>query len=344
MLALHRQEMIANLNKGINQLKARKQDACHFLSMYSILSFQQVRNFIEKKGYTSMGKCHCKPKCKAQTKLPGSRYAQGHSPTSHTEEQIGKALESRAAFYRRHPITKATRKKLSDAAKRRRWPESHKQHLSEVGKERSYWQGKHLTEEMRQKISLSLKDWWKTRPEAPARRTFFRDRLRQTAKEITAYYDKTGFRGKWEHAFYLASTRQRIIVHYESHTLHWKDSRGRYRTYTPDFFIPKLNAFVELAGHKLKAKGRKEGSEKRGAKWWMKYADICKSNPDVLLYVFGERELHEWGCAPELEALGSKVSQYADFVGRKIIYPQLSRARIRVMLRNAQVKKDKRLK
>jgi hypothetical protein len=63
------------------------------------------------------------------------------------------------------------------------------------------------------------------------------------------YYAGQHFRSSWEVAFAKWCRKYHVKYQYEAKTFRLAKGAGRTHTYTPDFFLPTQNAYVEIAAY-----------------------------------------------------------------------------------------------
>jgi hypothetical protein len=108
--------------------------------------------------------------------------------------------------------------------------------------------GRKHTEETKQKMSATMRQVAKDNPDT------YSSSNRGRTKQIEKYGIK--FQGSWELKFYEFCIENRIEVlrNFDGFPYIWNGER----TYFPDFYLPELNAYVEIKGYK---------TERDVAKW-----------------------------------------------------------------------------
>ena len=176
-------------------------------------------------------------------------YCTGHSPYNfikgrtvpeEVRTKIAKTLETTNYFIGKH-LTEKHKKNISAAKKgkvlgwtgRTDWSDEQRQKMSDHHKNCGYWgswvKGKPMPEAQKKKISVSNKG------------------KKPVLIKSKPYFTKSGetilFRSSWERefAFYLDSIDE--LWYYEF----WTFDLGN-TTYTPDFYLPRRELFIEIKG------------------------------------------------------------------------------------------------
>lgn len=161
---------------------------------------------------------HCSKECKNKNSLSNHERCCPKNPNrNYVNYMTGKKGGNQYTKGTAKPLTAETRKKLSEAAKRKVW-----------------------TDDMRLKHSLSMKKAVIDNPES------YSSGNRGRVKRIE--FDGKTFQGKWELYFYQWCVSNNICVEKCTDWFDY-DWNGK-RKYCPDFFLKQYNCYVEVKGYK----------------------------------------------------------------------------------------------
>lgn len=179
----------------------------------STLKKQESKTRLKKQLDTKKFVCqYCWHDITTSTKLPPKFYFKG---LRLHESMCGKNPHGKSVMYPTKHSDK-TIEKLKESGKKRVW-----------------------TQEQKIKLSESMKNAVKKHPES------YTNSNRGRVKQII--FDNIKFHGKWEVAFYKWSKENNIEIkkNIEGFNYYWRGNR----TYFPDFYLPKLELFIEIKGY-----------------------------------------------------------------------------------------------
>lgn len=177
-------------------------------------SYYGIPDYIH--GHNRFGKKHSRI-----TKLKISKSEKGKIVSEKTKKLISIANKNK-----KH--SENTKLKISQKLKGRVMSEDTKQ------KRRNFLLGKTLSNDIKEKISKTLKKKYRNGEiKIPERKNYI------------YYYKNTKFRSSWEVNIAKAFDNFNIFWKYEKYRFNLKNT-----TYTPDFYIPEYNCFIEVKGHR----------------------------------------------------------------------------------------------